>query len=315
METVIATTTVPHAEHMQQTLVGHTMSGEALERRPQVQFTGALDFLEAASRIYEITAVRLAPSGKSPELLDVIAEYRPMVWHCEACGNECGYPGQLLVVRTHEYHCWCSPVCRKHVEALVASTMHSARAELGDPVEFIIHYVFTHNTLRLPMKLHRLLTEAELRAASNHIWRVGRQGLFTALLERTAALGVSDLPSVPRLESPPIEKPRWVKTANQHEYWQGEKRLGFVFLADMEWARDTPWWHKDTYWCMIDRQCEPPLCLGSIHPIRAAKRRVEDNLRQTEASEAFWTEIRNYRALVFQLEWEEYVPCIRVADE
>ena len=75
----------------------------------------------------------------------------------------------------------------------------------------------------------------------------------------------------------------------------------------MEWARDTPWWHKDTYWCMVDCP-DGRLCLGATYPLKAAKKRIEEYWRQAEAVEAFRMELRNYHALVFQLEWEDSVP-------
>ncbi len=132
MEIVIATTTVEHAQQMQQTLVGHTMSGEALEQRPQVQFTSAEDFLDAALRIYEITAIRLVPSTKYPSLTDVIAEYRPAIFICEACGKEHpDYPVQLFGLDNSTHHFGCSPTCRRIVQKRLDAEIQAFRAELA----------------------------------------------------------------------------------------------------------------------------------------------------------------------------------------
>ena len=130
MEIVIATTTMESATHMQQTVVGHTMSGEALEQRPQVQFTSAADFLDAALRIYEITAIRLVPSVQYPPLVEVIAEYRPAVFHCESCGKEhSNYPGSVYRL-DGVFNCFtCSPDCRKQLQAMANAEVEAFRAQ------------------------------------------------------------------------------------------------------------------------------------------------------------------------------------------
>lgn len=132
MEIVIDTTTLGRAQQMQQTLIGHTMSGEALEQRPSVQYTSADDFLGAALRIYEIIAIHLAPSVQYPTFTEVIAEYRPAVFICEACGKEhSDYPVQLFGLDDYVHHFVCSLPCHRIVQQRLDAEIEAFRLELA----------------------------------------------------------------------------------------------------------------------------------------------------------------------------------------
>lgn len=185
MEIVIATTTPERAEQMRN-LVGHTMSGEALERRPQVQFTGAADFLDAALKLYDITAIRLAPSTKSEGLIDVWASYEPHVFICEACGGETSaIPSRLyydLEFHKNRRHSWCSTACHDQLQERMTAEYHAYRASLGDPVEAALSY------LRLgqpyPEKLRTALTEIEhirVLKGCDAMYKAAWRGLVQAL--------------------------------------------------------------------------------------------------------------------------------------
>lgn len=184
MEIVIATTSTAHAQHMQQTLVGHTMSGEGLERRSPVQLTGAADFLDAAMRIYEITAIRLAPSTMYPSLIDVIAEYRPAVFYCEACGKEhSNYPERVYELDGISRRFVCSPACRKRLQAIADAEIETFRAQLGNPVEAALRDYY-YNRIRIPDRLRNALTMAEWEEVGRRgsaVWSAAQRGLLGVL--------------------------------------------------------------------------------------------------------------------------------------
>jgi len=160
MEIVIATCGKERAEQMRN-LVGHTMSGEALERRPQVQFRGAVDFLDAALKLYDITAIRIAPSAKHEGLIDVIAEYEPHRFVCESCGGETSaIPSRLYYDLDYSRrHSWCSTQCHDLLQERMTAEYHAYRASLGDPVEAALNYLRLRQPI--PTKLKNALTEHE----------------------------------------------------------------------------------------------------------------------------------------------------------
>jgi hypothetical protein len=183
-EIVIATTSAERAEQMQKELVGHTMSGEALEQRSHVQLTSADDFLGAALRIYEITAIRCEPSLSQPLLTDVIAEYRRAIFLCEACGKEhSDYPEQLSGLDGSAHHYVCSPVCRKIVQERLREEMAAYRVALGDPIAVGIAEMW-HNQSCISGRLYRILSNEELRTIGLAVRQKAHQEIVDALTQR-----------------------------------------------------------------------------------------------------------------------------------
>jgi hypothetical protein len=200
MEIVIATTTVERAQQMQQTLIGHTMSGESLEQRPQTHYTSAEDFLDAALRIYEITAIRLVPLVKYPSLINVVAEYRPAVFICEACGKEhSDYPVQLFGLDDYTHHFVCSPICRRIVQNRLDAEIQTFRAELAAIAQHLpelLGDVPPHMLCRYRDPASKLTVATFLKAVKK--WRAAstkaRQELVAVLCQRYGQQTLSLMP-------------------------------------------------------------------------------------------------------------------------
>ncbi|MBA2677537.1 MAG: hypothetical protein H0U76_03965 [Ktedonobacteraceae bacterium] len=194
-EIVIATTTPDRAQQMQQTLVGHTMTGEALEQRPQVQYTSADDFLDAALRIYEIIAIRLVPSVQSPARMDVIADYRPAIFICEQCGREhANYPERIWGLDGISRRFVCSEDCRKQVQATATAEKDAYRANLGNPVEAALDGYYRREGI--PDRLRNALTMAEYEEVGrrgSRAWSAAYRAFLSVLSSRCTQQG-SQLP-------------------------------------------------------------------------------------------------------------------------
>jgi hypothetical protein len=207
MEIVIATTYAERAEWMRGHLVGHTMSGESLERRPQVQYTGALDFLEAALKLYEITAIRLEPKD---ERVEVIAEYRPCIFHCEICGAECSAIPRWIAYDLEKdlRRSWCSPECKQCLEQRMWDIRQAYRASLGDPVEAALEYLRYRQPV--PDKLFAALSmkewEQDVHNGCHRMYKGAKQDLFSVLYQRCVEIG-ADMAEAPHVSSLPSSMP------------------------------------------------------------------------------------------------------------
>lgn len=133
-EITIATTYQERAVWMKKNLIGHTMSGERLEQRPIVQYTDAEDFLATPLKLYDILAIRLAPSAEYPRMVDVIATYQPHIFSCAICGAESlKIPDSLWTLRGYKRYAWCSEDCERQIRARLRSEVEDFRREVfGD---------------------------------------------------------------------------------------------------------------------------------------------------------------------------------------
>jgi hypothetical protein len=229
VEIVIATTDAARAQWMKNHYIGHTMSGESLERRPMVQYTDAADFFDAAMRLYRITHIRLVPSSHYPALTDVIAEYERAILLCEVCGVAAGF-SDLHDMKppacVEEYHCFCSE-CKTSLQQKLTAEIEEERQRLGDPIDACIGFLLQQKRPVLPHRLARLLTGKELHEVGRQAWARARKDFLTMLIQRIGNVGMRDLDAI-SLAPHVSPLPHWKQGEEHLEYKQGESLLGYV---------------------------------------------------------------------------------------